>query len=200
LVSFCNNHHEKYLIHYSHVNCFWNCNTTMLYPYSCECPNNCFQETGNGHCFENKCNCNPGWKGKDCSLVTKNNLCNLNGVLSVDESNREFCKCNKGYTGTFCTTKTELIDPLPYKEEYPNDRNYYSIHERYKDNHPLFNLSTVSTIKIYVSEEDLLKIINPSLSLLNNWYYGNLTIQNENYFITKKNIGLRIKGWSGRVN
>ncbi len=86
----------------------------------------------------------------------------MNGKL-VEENNIEYCKCDKGYTGTFCSTKVDplLYESLPYGEYYNNDRSYYSRHEIYKDTHPFFNLSTISTIKIYINETDLLKLIDP---------------------------------------
>lgn len=36
--------------------------------YVIACPNNC---SGNGWCTpERLCNCNPGWRGEDCSICT----------------------------------------------------------------------------------------------------------------------------------
>lgn len=41
--------------------------TGIKYPGPCGCPNNCLVDSKQGNCVNGTCECNPGWKGADCS-------------------------------------------------------------------------------------------------------------------------------------
>jgi len=49
---------------------------------------------------------------------------------------------------------------LPYGEIFPKDP-YYSSRDKYGDAHPVFNLSVLATIQLYMDEADLKSLLNP---------------------------------------
>eukprot|EP01080_Neovahlkampfia_damariscottae_P002025 gene2025-1532_t len=169
----------------------------MMYPYSCKCPNNCFTELGNGVCFD-KCVCCEGWKGKDCgSVKCPENTCPGKSFCKIS-NNEHFCRCNHGYTGSDCSTKIPNFSTLPYGENRQDNREYYSKNEIYKDNHPLFNLSSISIFRVQMKNSHYLRMINPTRAFTNKWVPMNLTFSNGNKIIKMDNSKIRIKGNSGR--
>lgn len=70
--------------------CYFQCNYTVIYPGTCNCPNFCFQEFNQGKCTGTGCVCNAGYEGKDCSQKIGAKI------------------------------ETNPLKPLPYGEPYPS--------------------------------------------------------------------------------
>jgi len=128
----------------------------MIIPGSCGCPNSC----GNhGTCVskanKNSCQCQPGWKGADCSVVScsKNTNPCQNGGKCVSENGIDVCACAVGYNLMDCSGKDKVYTKLPNatSPQYKNDN--------YKDDHPLYDISTVTTVRVYMPEQNLFALI-----------------------------------------
>jgi hypothetical protein len=196
-VTYCSNQNEFILMNAAHRECYWKCNTTMLYAGSCECPNNCFSHLGAGVCH-NKCHCNLGWKGSDCgSVKCPENTCSGHGSC-VSSGALDFCRCDHGWTGPACESQIPQWQKQPYPIVYPNDRPYYSKTEKYKDDHPFFNISTIPSLRVEMTHGDWLKMLLPQNAYLNEWLAMNLTYQNDLQVYRVVGGGIRIKGASGR--
>jgi hypothetical protein len=72
-----------------------------------------------------------------------------------------FKKINKGWTNKDCSIRIipSLGNNLPFGLQFPNE-NYYK-DDKFRDRHPIFNVSVVSNIYLNVNISDLLKIIQP---------------------------------------
>lgn len=83
---------------------------TILVNSEPSCPNlnNCNNQ---GTCVQdNKCFCDLGFKGADCSEIVCPNDCNGNGVCYVQE-NQVKCSCNLGWRGSSCNIPNCPHDP-----------------------------------------------------------------------------------------
>jgi len=135
--------------------------STIYTPGGCSCPNDCFERFGQGNCSADPfssnatCVCQPGWKGPDCSVVTCGsvNPCK-NGGKCVNNDGYEMCECAAGYNLMDCSGQDKKYDPIP--QAVPG-KQY--VKDKYEDNHPLFDIGTVTQIRINVSAEQLDKVI-----------------------------------------
>lgn len=176
--------------------CYFNCNVTILHLHSCECPNDCSSFLKHGQCINDKCVCLPEWTGADCSIPScPLNKCNGNGRCVQDR-----CICNDQWTGFDCSSPViqGLKNPLPFGTLFPNE-TYWSSRNGYKDFHPIFNQSTLTSLYLNVKKEDLASLFNPATIWFHDYIKGNLTIdvngKIHQYF---QDVGLRVKGKSSR--
>ncbi|XP_039249986.2 multiple epidermal growth factor-like domains protein 8 [Styela clava] len=70
-----------------------------------ECLNNC---SGHGRCFRQRCSCNEGWTGSDCSQHACPHNCE-NGKCRTETRSKK-CNCRPGYIGTGCRMDTFYDD------------------------------------------------------------------------------------------
>ncbi|GAM25736.1 hypothetical protein SAMD00019534_089110 [Acytostelium subglobosum LB1] len=72
-----------------------------------------------GKCIENTCQCDPDWRGEDCSisrLYTCPNNCSGNGDC-VDQN----CMCHNGFAGPSCNLKMDEVKvDVSFKEDLTN--------------------------------------------------------------------------------
>lgn len=176
--------------------CYFKCNVTILYMHSCECPNNCNEFLKNGQCVNNKCECIPEWTGADCSIPhCPYNKCSGHGRCIQDR-----CLCQEGWTGYDCSSPVieGLKNPLPFGTLFPNE-TYWSKRNGFKDFHPIFNQSVLTSIYLNVKIEDLASLFFPATIWHHDYIKGNMTIDlNGKIHETFQDIALRVKGKASR--
>lgn len=177
-----------------------NCSVMTYYPGKCGCPNDCFSEYNQGTCSsDNTCKCNTGWTGKDCSLVSYGNVCSLHGKL-VSVGNKDsvfpfdYCDCDDGFTGIDCSSPVLKDAFVPWGNVWDTPAKEYTKEDKYGDDHPVWNTSLISTIRIEIDEELFLGLLNPINSL--NQSYTEATIHFDNGYVqeTYSNVGFKQKG------
>ena len=62
---------------------------------------------GHGDYVNGECDCQPGWKGKECSL--RHDECEISDCSGHGHCQEGRCVCMKGFTGEFCQKGTQLI-------------------------------------------------------------------------------------------
>eukprot|EP01114_Cavostelium_apophysatum_P020864 TRINITY_DN7113_c0_g2_i1.p1 TRINITY_DN7113_c0_g2~~TRINITY_DN7113_c0_g2_i1.p1 ORF type:complete len:542 (-),score=76.90 TRINITY_DN7113_c0_g2_i1:40-1665(-) len=163
----------------------------VLYPGNCSCPTNCFASMGRGVCIDGGCACTQGFKGADCSLVncTSSSSCNGNGVCSTEGD----CVCDPAHPLNDCSGDTVTLAPVVQTL----NGSVYSSLDKYGDNHPIFNDSTIAQIHFTIQEEDLLLLLSPRNEL--NRRYRNVSMSFDNGIIqTMRQVGIRIQGDASR--
>jgi len=91
----CGNDKQSRYFSVTQNDCFNNCNTTVYYAGTCNCPNNCMNSrNGNlqrGACSSDgtQCQCKPGWTGPDCSIITCGN--NQNNNIKIGSTGGNSC-------------------------------------------------------------------------------------------------------------
>lgn len=134
------------------VSCYRSCNVSLLNSGPCSCPNYCYQHLSRGSCLDpssssssSSCQCWPEWSGADCSLPSPLNQCGSRGSLVESSFSRlPFCSCRSGYSGAHCQHWPIIPDIL---NQVPD---------------PVFNLSRVASIRIYVPTPSLITLLTPS--------------------------------------
>jgi hypothetical protein len=112
------------------------------------------------------------------------------------------CKCSPGYTGKDCHQKinapieTTHLESLPYGELFGSP---YVVTDQYKDNHPIFNVSVVSEIRVELNEQDLRKMISPAHVYDNDFVPCQFHFKNERINSVIQNVGIRPKGSLSRT-
>jgi hypothetical protein len=97
----CTNSMETVNIPVRHDRCYFYCNVTLLHSGPCKCPSFCYPQYTLGICGNGKCNCNPGWKGRDCSLVScPVNDCSKNGQCVHRQNSVIIVSVNPGILGS----------------------------------------------------------------------------------------------------
>jgi hypothetical protein len=180
-------------------NCYDICGVMTYYQGDCGCPNDCYNSILQGQCINNECICNLGWGGYDCSLPIVSNKCSMHGHVekNLDIFPFEYCLCDDDYTGTDCSTKILPFDSLPWGTLFDGD--IYSSSDQYGDSHPIWNISVLPTIKLELDNEDYLSLLDAH-NLDNDIYYkSNFYFDNGNVQIALKDVGLRLKGHSSRL-
>jgi hypothetical protein len=186
--------------------CYSLCGISVKHVGPCDCPNWCYNETGNGQCNTNKgeCKCADGWKGADCSSIDCPNTCSGHGTCKKQSSSKgdDYCICNNGYTGYDCSVhipQTFITTPygsLPFGE-YASSTPYFQ-GEDDGDTNPIFNSSVLATIKITVDEDDLDYLLNPQNRRTVDYVDAKMFFDN-GVVSTYMDAEFRIKGFSSRI-
>ncbi|PRP88578.1 hypothetical protein PROFUN_02989 [Planoprotostelium fungivorum] len=122
----------------------------------CGCPSNCSNRNGRGVCEDGRCKCATGWTGDDCSIVdcSTGNPC-LNGGECRSFRDDSFCVCQPGFTLPDCSGQSLKLPAITQVVEHEQ----YSGWDLYKDDHPLYNESTVMQFHIKMKIEDEEKLL-----------------------------------------
>jgi spore coat protein CotH len=194
----CTNSMETVNIPVRHDRCYFYCNVTLLHSGPCKCPSFCYPQYTLGICGNGKCNCNPGWKGRDCSLVScPVNDCSKNGQCVQSSEFGDYCQCKPGYTGVSCASESfKLKSSLPYGELVTDRRTWY---DEYKDDHPIFNISTHAFIQLKCPQEQVNGIYDSWTMWDNNAASCQMVFNNGNVKKSFQNVRWRIKGTATRM-
>ena len=172
----------------------------------CGCPNDCYEEMGNGVCSSKKmvCECSDGFGGLDCSMPKCPNTCSSHGkCIASDEKDSifpfDYCECDNGFTGTDCSAVVNNVGTAPWGNVFGKDQKEYNGQDDYEDDHPVFNMSVLARIHVTLSPEDYLYCLQP-WNLYNQTYvHGNAYFDNGNVQESLPDIGIRIKGGMSRL-
>lgn len=186
--------------------CYAVCGISAQYQGSCGCPNDCMASSGYGVCVteSSTCKCAAGWQGADCSLPAVGNACSGHGTLVLGGSTGsafpfDHCVCDEGYTGTDCTSALFKLGSTPWGTIF-SDAQEYTSSDMYKDEHPIWDVARLATIRIEVSEKDYVDLLLPQN--LYNESYASATFHFDNGVArqTLYNVGFRVKGASSRMD
>jgi len=115
-----------------------------------------------------------------------------------DEYSAEYiamCKCHKGYTGTFCDVPVSTLSLPAFPSLYPGERIWYK--DSYRDEHPLFNLSTIASVYVYMDEWDYEYLIAPVNAYNQSKVNSTVYFKNDVISVQLNNVAIGIKGqWS----
>jgi len=195
LVIFCGTDNQTHFVGDSNEigSCYWSeCQVTAQYPGQCGCPNFCGSRFSQGFCWNGECVCNYGYAGPDCTSVSCPNSCFSHGTCVTSQSSIDYCECDQHHTGEDCSIKTINLPVLPYGELF-NDREYYA-NDKYKDDHPVFNLSVIANIRLTLKESDLNYLLYPPNAF--NQTYVPASFEFNNGVISQQYdiVGLKLKG------
>lgn len=175
----------------------------------CGCPNDCFADLHRGRCSTSgtsrTCICKAGYSGRDCSLPTSVNTCSSHGTLLTPGETEsifdfDYCHCDTGWTGTDCSTVEFALGTVPWGTLIGNDSDVYTSKDKYGDNHPVWNISVLASIRVTLKEEDYLYLLQP-WNLYNHSYKpGSVSFDNGHVQETFQNVGVRIKGQATRMD
>lgn len=159
LIQFCGLDKNTYTLHQESgdSSCSHLCDLYALWPGTCECPNNCYQNFNQGNCYNSSCLCNEGWAGPDCSQIRCPNYCSGNGAC-VHSASGDYCSCASGYSGLDCAFSDSGLNPVPFGDLLPM-RPYY-VNDSYGDFHPLWNVTVMATVQISINETDLIWMLD----------------------------------------
>jgi hypothetical protein len=97
-----------------------------------------------------------------------------------------------GFTSFDCSIRTPKLNSLPYGEILEN-RKYWT-NDKYKDDHPILNISEIASIHLEMSWDDYLRVIHPSNREINVKVKTNFTFINNNIEERIENVAFRLKG------
>lgn len=182
--------------------CYDLCGIMTYYEGTCGCPHDCYSEYNRGTCFASSCECSPGWGGNDCSLPISGNQCGLHGKLisSTDKDSEfpfDYCLCDDGFTGTDCTSPVLKIGNTPWGNIF-DVKTYYD--DEYEDEHPVWNISVIATVRVEIPEEDYLYLLDPENLYTEDYRSANIHFDNGVVQETIENVGFRVKGQGGRMD
>lgn len=205
-VDFCGTDFVSHNSNYAafHSKCYDVCGVMVYYEGTCGCPNECSAVVGQGKCSEqNVCECSEGFGGYDCSLPISGNVCSSHGTL-MDSGDAlsffpfDYCVCDVGWTGTDCSSKMVIANNTPWGTLF--DGIIYSSADTYGDDHPIWNVSTLATVRVELDNDDYINLLQPWN--LYNETYAAATMHFDNGVTreTINNVGFRIKGMTSRMN
>lgn len=201
LVNICGTDFVNHTTHSSSFesNCYDQCYVMTQYQGSCGCPNDCYQSYGQGRCENSKCVCINGFTGDDCSLPTSGHSCSNHGKIVDDNFPFFYCECDNGFTGTDCSTPVFSFGSTPWGTLFPGD--VYSDKDDYGDDHPIWNISVLATIRLDLNPDDYLYLLNPQ-NLESDIYFPctmHFDSGRHNVQTSIENVGMRLKGASSRL-
>lgn len=184
--------------------CYGVCGVMVYYEGICGCPNDCSASVGQGKCSElNMCTCSEGFGGYDCSIPILGSVCTSHGKLiegsSVESSFPfDYCVCETGWTGTDCSSEIVISNNTPWGTLF--DDAVYSSEDIYGDDHPIWNISTLATVRIELDNDDYIDLLQPWN--LYNETYASATMHFDNGVVRETifDVGFRVKGMTSRMN
>jgi hypothetical protein len=183
--------------------CYYGCEVMTYYQGTSGCPNDCFVSFGQGQCVNSSCSCSSEFQGKDCSLPSSTHQCSLHGKMIPTTSTDsifpfDYCDCDAGWTGTDCSSQVLPYTNTPWGTLF--DVDVYTSNDKYKDEHPIWNISVFASVHIELDEKDYLNLLQP-WNLYNETYaVATMHFDNGNVRETVSNVGFRVKGASSREN
>ena len=206
---FCGTDFNTHITHYEAFDskCYNNCGVMALHEGACGCPNECFTSFGQGQCEKSvgitpTCLCTSGWGGSDCSQPINGNICSLHGAIVLADSKDsafpfDYCRCDQGWTGIDCSSQELTIGNAPWGGIFADDDDVDSAYtggDEYQDEHPVWNVSVLASVRISVADEDYLYLLQP-WNLYNESYVPcNVSFDNGNSQQILNNVGYRLKG------
>ena len=168
-VTMCGTDMETHLTHsdaFYDNTCYDLCGIMTYYEGVCGCPHNCYNEFNQGTCMmmdNAKCQCAAGWGGDDCSLPLTGNSCSLHGsIVSTTDKDSvfpfDYCLCDRGFTGSDCSSSELTLTNHPWGNIF-DVKTYYD--DKYEDEHPVWNISVIATVRVEIAVEDYMYLLNP---------------------------------------
>eukprot|EP01094_Clydonella_sp_ATCC50884_P002546 TRINITY_DN11943_c0_g1_i2.p1 TRINITY_DN11943_c0_g1~~TRINITY_DN11943_c0_g1_i2.p1 ORF type:complete len:615 (+),score=116.30 TRINITY_DN11943_c0_g1_i2:217-1845(+) len=167
----------------------------VQYPGSCACPNDCLMNVVHGMCGSWGCMCAPGYQGSDCSQVDCSSLdrCSSHGEC-VEVEGEKTCVCDGGYVGNDCSVPHVPIPPPP--KLLPSHQ--YSDTDKYQEDHPVFNTSTIAQIRMTLPYQDMQDILNATNVNTKEYKEATFWFYNGAISESRSQVGFRIKGGYSR--
>ncbi len=179
--------------------CYAYCGVSVLHVGPCGCPNDC-GGSANGACVAGACVCEAGWGGEDCMSVScAGNTCSGSGTCTSSDG-FDYCACAHGFTGPYCGQAVPNMTYPLWNDVLPNSPPQY-VSDVYGDNHPILNLSALSTMRITLDEDVFSQYLLYPFNLYNASYQpAVMSFTNEMVQVTNVKLKLRVKGQSTRTN
>jgi hypothetical protein len=92
------------------------------------------------------------------------------------------------------------VGVLPWGEIFPEAGPAYSTTDQYKDEHPIWNLSQLATIRIEVEEKDYVNLLLPQNLYNESYASANMHFDNGHVRQSLYNVGFRVKGAYSRLD
>lgn len=110
------------------------------------------------------------------------------------------CTCDAGWVGPYCETpRASYLSTPAFPSQFPNEAPYQP-HDEYHDQHPVFNVTTVATIRLTVSDWEYEYMVSPSNIRNASKVSAHMVFDNGVISKTFSSIGLSLKGASSRKN
>jgi spore coat protein H len=148
---------------------------------------NCYSGCQLGVLYPGTCEC-----PNHCHINTNQGRCTKHG-----------CVCHPNWKGISCSVPNIPVNsylplnPIPFGDIFGD--HFYSNKEKYKDDHPVFNVSRIATFYVKVSEYDLIHLLNSTNMFNNTWLRTEINFDNGLIKESLKDVGIRLKGSGGRM-